>query len=71
MAEAEKKRKKLLTNGLGFANIIFALKRAADVSKETKNKLKKLLTSKNAYDKIYELSLRQQRTLKTEQYVKP
>ena len=37
-----------------------------------KNKLKKLLTSKNAYDKIYELSLRQQqRTLKTEQYVKP
>ena len=27
--------------------------------------------SKNAYDKIYELSLRQQRTLKTEQYVKP
>ena len=39
--------------------------------KATKNKLKKLLTSKNAYDKIYELSLRQQRTLKTEQYVKP
>ena len=38
---------------------------------KTKNKLKKLLTSKNAYDKIYELSLRQQRTLKTEQYVKP
>ena len=40
--------------------------------RKTKNKLKKLLTSKNAYDKIYELSLRQQqRTLKTEQYVKP
>ena len=39
--------------------------------KKQKNKLKKLLTSKNAYDKIYELSLRQQRTLKTEQYVKP
>ena len=38
---------------------------------KTKNKLKKLLTSKRAYDKIYELSLRQQRTLKTEQYVKP
>ena len=33
---ADKKRKKLLTNGLGFANIIFALERAADVSKETK-----------------------------------
>ena len=28
--------KKLLTNGLRFANIIFALERAADVSKETK-----------------------------------
>ena len=33
---ADKKRKKLLTNGLGFANIIFALERAANVSKETK-----------------------------------
>lgn len=32
----DKKRKKLLTNGLRFANIIFALERAADVSKETK-----------------------------------
>ena len=38
---------------------------------KTKNKLKKLLTSKNASDRIYELSLRQQRTLKTEQYVEP
>ena len=31
-----KAEKKLLTNGLRFANIIFALERAADVSKETK-----------------------------------
>ena len=41
------------------------------LKKARKNKIKKLLTSKNAYDRIYELSLRQQRTLKTEQYVKP
>jgi len=45
LAEADKKRKKLLTNGLGFANIIFALERAADVSKKIKNKFKKLLTN--------------------------
>ena len=37
----------------------------------TKNKIKKLLTTTTAYDKINELSMRQQRTLKTEQYVKP
>ena len=47
------------------------LKKRRFWKRKTKNKLKKLLTSKNAYDRIYELSLRQQRTLKTEQYVKP
>ena len=47
------------------------LKKRRFKKRKTTNKLKKLLTSKNAYDKIYELSLRQQRTLKTEQYVKP
>ena len=36
------------------------------------NKIKKLLTKPTAYDNINKLSLRQQqRTLKTEQYVKP
>ncbi len=35
-------------------------------------KIKKLLTNTIAYDNLYRLSLRQQqRTLKTEQYVKP
>ena len=47
------------------------LKKRRFKKRKTTNKLKKLLTSKNAYDKIHELSLRQQRTLKTEQYVKP
>ena len=40
--------------------------------KDLKIKLKKLLTETTAYDNINKLSLRQQqRTLKTEQYVKP
>ena len=52
--------------------LVELLKKQRFWKRKTKNKLKKLLTSKNAYDKIYELSLRQQqRTLKTEQYVKP
>ena len=39
---------------------------------QKEKKIKKLLTNEKAYDKIYELSPRQQqRTLKTEQYVKP
>ena len=37
------------------------LKKQRFWKRKTKNKLKKLLTSKNAYDKIYELSLRRQR----------
>ena len=40
--------------------------------REIKNKIKKLLTNTIAYDNLYRLSMRQQqRTLKTEQYVKP
>ena len=40
--------------------------------REIKNKIKKLLTKSIAYDNINKLSMRQQqRTLKTEQYVKP
>ena len=58
MAEDDKKRKKLLTNGLGFANIIFALERAADVSKKIKNKFKKLLTKSCDCGIINELPLR-------------
>ena len=41
-------------------------------SSVAKNKIKKLLTKSIAYDSINKLSMRQQqRTLKTEQYVKP
>ena len=48
------------------------LKKRRFWKRKTKNKIKKLLTSKNAYDNINKLSMRQQqRTLKTEQYVKP
>ena len=40
--------------------------------RKIKNKIKKLLTKSIAYDNINKLSMRQQqRTLKTEQYVKP
>ena len=43
-----------------------------DESSAAKNKIKKLLTKSIAYGNINKLSLRQQqRTLKTEQYVKP
>ena len=54
-----------------YDKLVELLKKRRFRKKKTKNKLKKLLTNENAYDKIYELSLRQQRTLKTEQYVKP
>ena len=64
----EKNKKKQLTTTTAY-DMIFKL---LSESLTTKNKIKKLLTSTNAYDKMYELSLRQQqRTLKTEQYVKP
>ncbi len=55
-----------------YDKLVELLKKQRFRKEKTKNKLKKLLTSTNAYDKIYKLSLRQQqRTLKTEQYVKP
>ena len=55
-----------------YDKLVELLKKQRFRKEKTKNKLKKLLTSTSAYDKIYELSLRQQqRTLKTEQYVKP
>ena len=48
------------------------LKKRRFWKRKTKNKLKKLLTKSIAYDNINKLSMRQQqRTLKTEQYVKP
>lgn len=62
-----KNEKKQLTKTTA-CDMIFKLLGA---SLTAKNKLKKLLTKTTAYDKLNELSMRQQRTLKTEQYVKP
>ena len=61
-------KKKQLTTTTTY-DMIFKL---LDESSAAKNKIKKLLTNSIAYGNINKLSLRQQqRTLKTEQYVKP
>ena len=61
-------KKKQLTTTTTY-DMIFKL---LDESSAAKNKIKKLLTKSIAYDNINKLSMRrQQRTLKTEQYVKP
>ena len=61
-------KKKQLTTTTAY-DMIFKL---LNESSAAKNKIKKLLTKTTAYGNINELSMRQQqRTLKTEQYVKP